>query len=150
MKTFNFISCICLLITNISNAQVAEHVNLLFNWYEDTLIGSAEYDNVYNEIWGVVVDDREYAIIGSSYGTHFFDVTIPEFSFEVAVVKGRVIGSQIIHRDYHDYNGYLYAVCDEGVSSLQIIDISTLPDSVSLVYDSSELFERSQNIFIDT
>ena len=28
--------------------------------------------------------------------------------------------------------------------------MSTLPDSVSLVYDSSDLFERSHNIFIDT
>tara|TARA_Y100000589_G_scaffold328038_1_gene371178 strand:- start:108 stop:1439 length:1332 start_codon:yes stop_codon:yes gene_type:complete len=150
MKTFNFIIFICLLIANLSKAQVAENVNLLFTWNEDTLVGSAAYNNIYNEIWGVVVDNREYAIIGSTYGTHFFDVTNPEFSFEVAVVKGRVIGSQIIHRDYHDYNGYLYAVCDEGVSSLQIIDISTLPDSVSLVYDSSELFERAHNIFIDT
>ena len=44
----------------------------------------------------------------------------------------------------------MYAVSDEGASSLQIIDISTLPDSVSLVYDSSDLFERSHNIFIDT
>ena len=95
-------------------------------------------------------DDREYAIIGSTYGTHFFDVTNPQSSYEVAFVMGRAVGSEIIHRDYHDYQGYLYAVSDEGASSLQIIDISTLPDSVSVVYDSSDLFERSHNIFIDT
>ena len=46
----------------------------------------------------------------------------------------------LYHRDYHDYQAYLYAVSDEGASSLQIIDMSTLPDSVSLVYDSSDLF----------
>ena len=150
MKTFNFIFFVCLLLTNILKAQVAENVNLLFNWNEDTLVGSAAFDNVYNEIWGVVVDDREYAIIGSTYGTHFFDVTNPQSSYEAAFVMGRVVGPEIIHRDYHDYQGYLYAVSDEGASSLQIIDISTLPDSVSVVYDSSDLFERSHNIFIDT
>ena len=69
---------------------------------------------------------------------------------EVAFVAGKVQGPEIIHRDYHDFKNYLYAVSDEGESSLQIIDFSTLPDSVSLVYDSSELFERSHNIFIDT
>ena len=50
---------------------------------------------------------------------------------------GRAVGPEIIHRDYHDYQGYLYAVSDEGAASLQIIDISTLPDSASVVYDSS-------------
>ena len=49
----------------------------MFNWNEDTLVGSSAYDNVYNEIWGVAINDREYAIIGSTYGTHFFDVTNP-------------------------------------------------------------------------
>ena len=150
MKAFNFIFFVCLLLTNILKAQVAENVSLLFNWNEDTLVGSAAFDNVYNEVWGVVVDDREYAIIGSTYGTHFFDITNPQSSYEAAFVMGRVVGPEIIHRDYHDYQGYLYAVSDEGASSLQIIDISTLPDSVSVVYDSSDLFERSHNIFIDT
>ena len=28
-----------------------------------------------NEIWGIVHNHREYAIIGSTAGTHFFDVT---------------------------------------------------------------------------
>jgi choice-of-anchor B domain-containing protein len=41
-------------------------------------------------------------------------------------------------------------VCDEGASSLQIVDLSYLPDSVSLVYDSDQLVIKSHNIFIDT
>lgn len=134
----------------LSFSQLSENVELLFHWDEDSLVGSQIFDNTYNEIWGVLVDDREYAIIGSTAGTHFFDVTSNENISEVAFVAGKVQGPQIIHRDYHDYQNYLYAVSDEGASSLQIIDISTLPDSVSLVYDSSELFERSHNIFIDT
>ena len=131
-------------------AQDSQNVELLFHWDEDSLVGSQIFDNTYNEIWGIVHDQREYAIIGSTAGTHFFDVTSSTDIHEVAFVAGKVQGSEIIHRDYHDYKDYLYAVSDEGESSLQIIDFSTLPDSVSLVYDSSDLFERSHNIFIDT
>jgi len=134
----------------MSFAQSSENVELLFHWDEDSLVGSQIFDNTYNEVWGVVIDGREYAIIGSTAGTHFFDVTSTENVSEVAFVAGKVQGPQIIHRDYHDYHNYLYAVSDEGASSLQIIDMSTLPDSVSLVYDSSELFWTTHNIFIDT
>ncbi|MBT3418174.1 MAG: choice-of-anchor B family protein, partial [Flavobacteriales bacterium] len=60
--------------------------------------------------------------------------------------------SGVVHRDYHDYQGYLYIVCDEGwsTSTLQIVDISNLPTSVNVVYDSDSLFNTSHNIFIDT
>lgn len=139
-----------LVIVLSSFAQNAENINLLYHWSEDTLVGSEIFDNTYNEVWGVVLNNREYAIIGSTAGTHFFDVTEPSNASEVAFVQGKVVGPEIIHRDFHDYQGYLYAVSDEGESSLQIMDMSALPDSVSLVYDSSELFVRSHNIFIDT
>ena len=150
MKNLKFTTLFYILFTTTIQAQDSENINLLYQWSVDTLIGSEAFDNVYNEVWGVVVDDREYAIIGSTAGTHFFDVTNPSIASEIAFVAGRVVGDEIIHRDYHDYQNYLYAVSDEGLSSLQIIDISTLPDSVSVVYDSSDLFYRSHNIFIDT
>jgi len=41
-------------------------------------------------------------------------------------------------------------VADEGESTLQIIDISQLPSSYSVVYDSDELIKRAHNIFIDS
>ena len=137
------------LITIISNAQ--QTANLLYNWQDTTLVGSWSYDNTYNECWGMVVNDREIAIIGSTAGTHFFDVTDPVNSTEVAFVAGAYTGGGVIHRDYHDFNDYLYVVCDEGSSStLQIIDISDLPNTVNTVYDSNNLFTKSHNIFIDT
>ena len=136
-------------LTISSNAQ--QTANLLFNWQDTSLVGSWSYDNTYNECWGMVVNDREIAIIGSTAGTHFFDVTDPANSSEVAFVAGAYTGLGVIHRDYHDYDGYLYVVCDEGSSStLQIIDVSALPDSVNTVYDSNALLTRSHNIYIDT
>ena len=53
--------------------------------------------------------------------------------------------------DYHDFAGYLYIVCDEGNSStLQIVDISNLPNSINTVYDSNTLLTTCHNIYIDT
>ena len=132
-----------------SNAQ--QTGTLLYNWQDTTLMGSWAYNNTYNECWGLEVNGSEIAIIGSTDGTHFFDVTDPANATQVAYVAGAYQGGGVIHRDYHDFQGYLYVVCDEGSSStLQIIDISTLPDSVTTVYDSNALFTKSHNIFIDT
>ncbi len=138
-----------ILLTFSSNAQ--QTATLLYHWQDTTLVGSNAYNNAYNECWGLVVNDREIAIIGSTEGTHFFDVTDPANSSEVAFVAGAYTGGGVIHRDYHDFQGYLYVVCDEGsTSTLQIIDISNLPNSVNTVYDSNQLFTQSHNIFIDT
>lgn len=123
---------------------------LLGRWSVDTLIGSALYDNAYNEIWGVTNNGREYAVIGSTYGTHFIDVTDPGNLEEVYVVKGRETSDVLVHRDYHDYQNLLYAVAQEGNSSLQIMDYTFLPDSVSILYDSDEIIRDAHNIFIDT
>ncbi len=130
--------------------QAQEYVELLYNWSDSLMIPSDAYANPYNEVWGFVVNDREFGVLGSTAGTHFFDVTDVDNITEVAFVEGKHIGGDIIHRDYHDYSGYLYAVSDEGYSSLQIIDISNLPESVDVVYDSDSLIIRSHNIFIDT
>jgi len=137
-------------ISSLSLSQL--NSTLLFHWDDPTIIGSTSYDNAYNECWGFEVNNTEIAVIGSTEGTHFFDVTDPQNSTEVAFVAGAYTGGGVVHRDYHDYQGYLYIVCDEGwsTSTLQIVDISNLPTSVNVVYDSDNLFNTSHNIFIDT
>ncbi len=127
-----------------------QQANLLGTWSRDDLTGSSFYNNTYNEIWGLSNGTQEFAVIGSTAGTHFIDVTDPAQPEEVYFVPGAAQGGQVVHRDYHNYGCYLYAVCDEGNSTLQIMDVSYLPDSVSVVYDSDELIRRSHNIFIDT
>ena len=148
MKKLLFILSSILLCTTTNGQQTG---TLLYNWQDNTLVASTAHNNTYNECWGVVVNDREIAIIGSTAGTHFFDVTDPTNSSEVAFVAGAYTGTGVVHRDYHDFEGYLYAVCDEGsTSTLQIIDISNLPDSINTVYDSNALLTKSHNIYIDT
>jgi hypothetical protein len=47
-------------------------------------------------------------------------------------------------------DNYLYAVCDQGSSTLQIIDLSNLPNSVTIIYNTDSLISTTHNIFIDT
>ena len=122
----------------------------LFNWQNTSLAPSSAHFNTYNEIWGYAKDGSEYAIIGTTAGTHIFDVTNPATSIEVEFLDAALTGPDVVHRDYHDYNDYLYIVCDEGQSTLQIADLSFLPDSAPIVYDSNALFPRSHNIYIDS
>jgi len=150
MKNLLLFIFLSIFINSQSTSAQVEMGNLLDTWSVDTLIGSRLYDNVYNEVWGLTNKGREYAIIGSTYGTHFIDVTDPSNIIEVAVVKGQDTTSEIVHRDFHDYKGYLYSVAQEGESTMQIIDYSYLPDSVAVLYDSDEVMSVAHNIFIDT
>ena len=126
------------------------NVTLLSQWSDPSLPPVYDGESVYNEVWGITKDGIEYAIIGSRMGTHIFRVNASNQLVEIDFVMGKHTGSDAIHRDYHDYQNYLYAVCDEGPSSLQIMDLSFLPDSVSVIYDDDSLITRSHNIFIDT
>ena len=124
---------------------------LLGTWHDLTLPGSSAYNNTYNDVWGLALNGREFAVIGSTMGLHFIDVTDPALPVQVDFVRGGSAGSVIIHRDFKNYRCYLYAVCDEGErSTLQIIDFSYLPDSVHMVYDDDFLLRRSHNLFVDT
>lgn len=140
-----------ILINNLFYSQ-NDNVILLGEWTKAGLPScSSDGENVFNEVWGFEINGFSFAVIGSTMGTHFIQIDSDNSLNEVDFVQGKHFGN-VIWRDFHDYNGYLYAVCDQPgyVSSLQIIDLQYLPDSVSLVYDSSDLIIRSHNIFIDT
>ncbi len=129
----------------------SQEANLLGQWNDPEIVVNPTFNNSYSEVWGVVANNNEFAVIGSTGGTHFIDVTDPQNPREVAFVQGVVHGSSITHRDFHDYQCYLYAVSDQGsANALQVIDYSNLPNSVEVVYESQEYFARSHNIFIDT
>ncbi len=134
-----------------TSAQDSLNVHRLFNWQDPTLpIGDNGLQNKYNEVWGYAANGREYAIIGSTTGTHFIDVTQPTMSIQVDRVPGRFGGAGLVHRDMRVYADHLFVVCDEGPSSLQVMDLRFLPDSVHVVYDDNTLFARVHNIEIDT
>ncbi len=137
-------------LLQIGFSQTSFNMSLLYNWTDTNITPVPSIDNQrFNEIWGYAQNGREYAIIGSTMGLHFLDVTDSTIIDYVGYVPGRAQGDNIIHRDFKNYNNYLYAVCDEGSSSLQVIDMQYLPDSVHVVYDSDSLIRRAHNLFID-
>ncbi|MFT7588522.1 MAG: choice-of-anchor B domain-containing protein [Limisphaerales bacterium] len=153
-RSFVLLSCLLVsfLSINISASAQTANMELLYNWTNPSLPGSSAFNNTYNEVWGFEQNGTKYGVVGSTWGTYFFDLSDPDNIQIVDSVEGAYTGGGVIHRDYHDYKGYLYAVCDEGVgtSTLQIIDLSTLPESVSVVYDDLDKFTTSHNIFIDS
>jgi len=144
------IAFLFLLAGSVSQGQNSMNVELLSNWKDLTLPASTTWNNTYNEVWGYASEGREYGIIGSTNGTHIIDITNPTMPEEVVFIEGASTGPQVIHRHFDNYGHYLYMVCDEGAATLQIADLSFLPDSAPIVYDSDELFSRAHNCFIDT
>ena len=148
MKHFYLFLLLLYFIIPLTNKS-QDGLELLFQWSDDSISGENWVGNVYNEIWGVAQNGHEFAIIGTTQGTHIFDVTDPENGYLSSYIEGADASPSIVHRDFHDYNGYLYAVADEGQSTLQIINISQLPSSYEVIYDSDEIIKRAHNIFID-
>ena len=92
MKKGIILTIISVVISCIAISQSSFNMSLLHHWKDSTITGSTLYDNSFNEIWGYANNGREYAIIGSSRGTHFFDVTIPTNPVQVDFVMGRDTG----------------------------------------------------------
>jgi choice-of-anchor B domain-containing protein len=96
-----------------------------------------------------VQNGKEYGLIGSTLGAHIFDVTDAQNIFPVITIPAASQGSSVVNRDYDFYNGYLYMVGDQAGARFQIADVSFLPDSAPIVYDSDSLFSRAHTITVD-
>jgi choice-of-anchor B domain-containing protein len=148
MKQFIFISL--LFFFGPLSAQEIKNVRLLDHWFSDTILTSSSQVR-FSSCWAFVQNGREYGVIGSTEGAHIFELTEQDSLRFVDFVPGRFQSAQAITREYKNYQNYLYATCDEGPSSLQIIDVSYLPDSVHLVADlQDQYFGKSHNVFIDS
>lgn len=119
----------------------------LSRWDDDSLASNGI--QTFNACWGWYdsIKKREYAIMGSVDSTYFIDVTDPYNPKKCDVEAGR--GRFSTWRDYDTYGHYCYAVQDASIGSLQIFDLSYLPDSVVKVYDSDSLLYRSHTIFVE-
>ena len=138
----------CLFLVGKTNAQSQKNVELLDRW-TNTSFTAAPEDIRFNDFFGFTHNNINYAIIGSTIGTHIIKIENDQLVF-VDFVPGKYQSIIAEHRDYAVYQNYIYAVCDEGTSSLQILDFSYLPDSVSVVYDDDVFFQTTHTIFIDT
>jgi choice-of-anchor B domain-containing protein len=129
-------------------AQSFKNVQLLDHWTTDTLISAQNI--LFNEVWCFQRNDRDYAIIGSTEGSHFFEITESDALRFVGFIQGDFPSAQVHNRDFRDFDDYVYAVADQGESSaLQIINISALPDSVYLEKTDSTNWNRVHTLCID-
>jgi choice-of-anchor B domain-containing protein len=102
---------------------------------------------VYNDIWGYSDSaGREYAIVGSEWGTHFINVSNRDSIYEIQGFIGR--NSNATWRDFKTRGKFAYGVSDDVGSSLQIFDLQYLPDSVVKIYDHDSLSRQSHNVHI--
>ncbi len=129
-------------------AQDSKNITLLDNWFSDTLAANSTLVR-YNDCWGYAQDGEEYALAGSTEGIHIFQIKNNKF-VPIDFVLGNYSHATVVHRDIKTYKHYAYAVCDEGPSKLQIIDLSYLPDSVHLVAEIANGFGRVHNVYIDS
>lgn len=130
-----------------SCSRQSDNVNVFGQWSDSSLpINGLE--GSYNDVEGISVNGREFAIIGSTTGTHIIDITEMEALSEVTHLPGAYSGN-VTHRDYHLDGNILYAVCDQGASTLQIFDLAELPNAVTTLYDSDALIRTAHNVFVD-
>jgi len=142
-----FITNILLLFLVFSlNAQHSDNIRLVAHWNGEDVpfFGSAKY----NDVWGFTVNGEEYGCIGSTEGTHIFSLPENHLIKEVAYIPGRFQGS-VVHRDFAFHEGYLYAVCDQGSSSLQVIDVQNLPLEAPVILDDTTYVKTAHNVTVD-
>ena len=102
----------------------------------------------YNDIWGYVDGNgNEYALLGVRTGTSIVNLANPQNPVEVAFIPGPTS----IWRDIKVHSTYAYVVTEQTGSGqgLQIIDLSQLPTTATLVNTIDTWFTRAHNIFID-
>ena len=127
----------------------SDNVTLVSTW-TDLSLPINGFGGAYNDVEGLEVGGVEYAIVASTLGTHIIQLSPDnEEIFEVSFLPGADGGSFVTHRDYHIDGTLLFAVCDQGASSLQIFDLSELPGTVTTLYDSNEYCINAHNVFVD-
>lgn len=148
-KNLLFLFCI---LSVIYKAQTypSQNINLVSMIHPNTgTVGVGTDDRRYNGCWGwkQPVTNKEYAIVGTSIGTYFIDISTPSSPSVSAFVGGR---PNCTWREIKTYQNYCYVVSDDGApNTFQIIDMSQLPSTVTVVHNGGAYFERGHTIYID-
>ena len=133
-------------------AQYAhQNIDMLGNFDDSAVQPESTYGIRYQSCWGYVdALGNEYGIIGSTAGTYIVDVTDPTHLVQHTYIPHRQ--TDCIWHEYKTYQNYLYIISDDGgnpTNSLQIVDMSYLPDSVHKVYDDTTIFVHAHTQYID-
>lgn len=128
----------------------SQNVNMIGHWWNPTQDPEPVYGIQYQGVWGWYQQslNKEYAILGASDGTYFLDVTNPALPVVCDFVPAA--HGNLIWHEIKTYQNYCYIVSDDGAPNTFIIaDLSTLPDSVTIVRNDNSIFERCHTIYVD-
>ena len=133
---------LCILPTVTDRAELRAQVDGAYNTVAyDSLDPSPQGSGRYSALWGYTAPDgREYALLGGFTGTHIVDITQKPI-VEVAFIPGPPSG----WREMKTYGEYGYIV-SEGGGGLQIVDLSALPDSATLLRSDTTHFRTGHTI----
>ncbi|MFM2207934.1 MAG: hypothetical protein RL213_1909 [Bacteroidota bacterium] len=141
---------ILLQVTAAFGQYASQDIALMSRFDDPAVTAEPVYGIRYQGCWGWTdpSDGREYGIIGSTAGTYIVEVTDPY----QPVVRDYVAGlsQDRIWHEYKTYHNYLYIISDGGGNTLQIADLSYLPDSVHVVYDSNVIFDSGHTLYVDS
>lgn len=128
----------------------SQNISILSNWDDSLVPANANFYSIrYNGIWGWHDGNgNEFALLGANNGVYFINVTNPANPVMSDFVPGR--RDSCIWREIKTYDHYAYLISDDASpNSFQIVDLQYLPDSVSVVYDGTTIFERAHTLFVD-
>lgn len=140
MKLASFVLLVASIVAVPLDAQPSET-------YHTTLfdrLNPANAGGRFSALWGYTAPDgREYALLGGFNGTHIIDITTRPIR-QVAFIDGPDNG----WREMKTYGTHAYVV-SEGGAGLQIIDLSNLPTSATLVKEDTRFFQTGHTISQD-
>ncbi len=141
-----------LLLPSLAMAQVSSNMTFLSNLDLPNL--PTQYGCQYSDCWGYTAPNgTEVAIIALIEQILFVDITAPANPVIILAYTvtnaGTSTTSSSLWRDFDTYEHYIYAVSDLQTAGLLIFDMSNVPTSISMVYQSNSVFSRSHTLFID-
>ena len=134
------VSCFLLLLAMSTSvyAQGADSLNMTLFAHVDP----APETRPHSSIWGYTAPDgREYALFCGLIGLYIYDITEQPIR-EVAYIAG----AGGIWREAKTYGEYAYVSSES--QALQIVDLSTLPDTATLVTEISEPITTAHTIYV--
>lgn len=128
-----------------------QNISLLGNWNNNPAqpaepVYGIKYQGICG--WADPTNNREYAIIGTSTGTQFVDITVPTNPVPVDYVPA--VHGNLIWHEIKTWDKYAYIVSDDGGgNSFIVVDLSYLPDSVHVLRNDNTLFEKCHTLYVD-
>ena len=130
--------CFALFLSFPSNLSAQGSANV-------TLLKQLDPYQQYNDCWGYTAPDgREYALLGVNNGTSIIDITDAVNAVEVEFISSPTS----TWKDIKTYQNYAYVVT-EAANEMQIIDLSNLPNSATLVNTYTNFVTNPHNIYVD-